>query len=142
MALQVLLREIEGAAGTWDAIPAIASAASGTNAHQSARQPNATVSSPPSSGPTRFEAPALAPQIPSAEPRRSGGKPLTAPASAAGLTIPAATPCTARVSSRTTMSGATAPPAAPAANSRSPASATRRGPSRSTNLPDGQSVSA
>ncbi len=58
---------------------ATAATVSGTSAHQSARHPNATVSSPPSSGPSRFDMPALAPQMPSALPRRSGGKPLTAP---------------------------------------------------------------
>ena len=74
-------------------------AVSGSSAHQFARQPKATVSRPPSSGPSRLDMPALAPQMPSALPRRSGGKPLTAPASAAGLTRPAPTPWMTRATS-------------------------------------------
>ena len=71
-------------------MPTAAAAVRGSSAHQLARQPKATVSRPPSSGPARLDMPALAPQIPRALPRRSGGKPDTAPASAAGLTSPAA----------------------------------------------------
>ncbi len=102
--------------GTSRAIAAAAISASGTSTHQSARQPSHTVSTPPSSGPSRFETPALAPQIPSALPRRSGGKPLTAPARAAGLTRPAPTPWTTRVATSTPMLDASAPRPAPSAN--------------------------
>ncbi len=86
--------------------------------------------------------PALAPQIPSAPPRRSGGKPLTAPASAAGLTSPAPTPWSTRVATSTAMLGATAPAAAPSAKRPSPRSARLRAPKRSTSVPPGRSASA
>src|SRR5579875_3869475 len=108
--------------------------------HQSARQPSVTVSAPPSSGPARFDTPEAAPQMPSAAPRRSGGKPLTAPASAAGLTRPAPTPCSPRASSSTAISPASAPAAAPTAKSARPSSARRREPKRSTSIPPGSSA--
>ena len=69
--------------------------------------------SPPSSGPRRFDIPALAPQIPSALPRRSGGKPETAPASAAGLTRPAPAPWMIRATSSWPKLPARAPNSAP-----------------------------
>ena len=69
--------------------------------------------------------PELAPHIPSAEPRRSGGKPDTAPASEAGLTSPAPTPWTSREATSTPKLPASAPITAPAANTASPASPTR-----------------
>ena len=50
-------------------------ALAGTRNHQQARQSIATVSRPPTTGPIRFAMPELAPQMPSAAPRRSGGKP-------------------------------------------------------------------
>ena len=81
--------------------PRLAASASGTSAHQAARasrrRPTRT---PPSSGPTRFAVPALAPQIPRALPRRSGGKPRLHPPSAAGLTRPTPIPCSTRVRHR------------------------------------------
>ncbi len=86
--------------------------------------------------------PALAPQIPSALPRRSGGKPLTAPASAAGLTSPAPAPWTIRATISAPKLETTAPAAAPMANSAGRSSATRRAPNRSTSSPPGSSSSA
>src|ERR1700729_1018915 len=102
-------------------MPAAAISASGTSAHQLARHPSVTVSRPPSSGPSRFATPADAPQIPSAPPRRSGGNPLTAPASAAGLTRPAPTPCTTRLAISAPMLDMSAPAPAPTAHAASPA---------------------
>ena len=95
-------------------------ALAGTKNHQHARQSIATVSSPPITGPIRFAMPELAPQMPSADPRRSGGNPETAPASEAGLTSPAPTPCTSRDATSTPKPPASAPIAAPAANTASP----------------------
>ena len=77
--------------------------------------------------------PELAPQIPSAAPRRSGGKPETAPASDAGLTSPAPTPCTTRDATSTPKLPATAPRSPRrTANTASPTERDRREPIRST----------
>ena len=86
--------------------------------------------------------PALAPHTPSARPRRSGGKPLTAPASAAGLTRPAPAPCSTRVAASAPMLEDNAPAAAPVANRPRPssASAERQGGQRA--MPPGSSVTA
>src|SRR6202012_6094829 len=100
--------------------------ASGTSAHQTARQLSVKVSSPPRRGPRRLAAPALAPQIPSAAPRRAGGNPLTAPASAAGLTIPAAAPCETRAAINAPALDVSAPAVALAANRPRPSSARLR----------------
>ena len=119
-------------------MPIAAAAVRGSSAHQLARQPKATVSRPPSSGPARLDMPALAPQIPSALPRRSGGKPDTAPASAAGLTRPAPAPWMTRAMSSASKLWASAPASAPTANTPRPLRASRRAPNRSTSSPAGK----
>ena len=129
-------------AGTSRATAAAAISVSGTSAHHAARQPKETVNRPPSSGPTKFETPALAPQIPSALPRRSGGKPLTAPASAAGLTSPAPAPWMTRVVISAPMLDVSAPAPAPTPNTARPTSASRRAPNRSTSAPAGSNTIA
>ncbi|HZO60391.1 MAG TPA: hypothetical protein VFB51_11930 [Solirubrobacterales bacterium] len=119
-----------------------AAALAGIRNHQHARQSIATVRSPPTTGPIRLAMPELAPQMPSAEPRRCAGKPDTAPASEAGLTSPAPMPCTTREAISTSRLPASAPIRAPAPNTASPASPTWRDPMRSTSVPPGKSASA
>src|SRR5438445_425096 len=63
------------ARGTKRRRPQATATLAGRKNHQQARQSIATVSRPPTTGPTRFAIPELAPQKPSAAPRRSGGNP-------------------------------------------------------------------
>jgi len=89
------------------------------------------VMAPPSTGPTTTASAVTPPKIPSAQPRRCGGKAAFSRASASGITIAAPTPCSARAAISAPIPGASAHAADPDANTPSPATKTRRRPNRS-----------
>src|ERR1700744_2204179 len=62
-------------------------------------QPSQSTSNPPTNGPTRLAAPAVAPHRLTATPRRCGGKILVIVDSGCGVSTPAPTPCTTRAAS-------------------------------------------
>ncbi|MNR37092.1 hypothetical protein D3C85_1550830 [compost metagenome] len=59
-------------------------------------QPRPSTRTPPRIGPTRVATPAVAPQMPMAAPRRSGGKILVMTAMVCGVIMAAPRPCTTR----------------------------------------------
>lgn len=97
-------------------------AAIGRLTRNTARQPKATTSPPPSTGPTISELPAAPAQIPTAWARSRGAvKVCVRIARVAGISIAAPTPCTARKMISQPVVGAAAHSPDPAAKTATPA---------------------
>ena len=94
-------------------------------------QDAASVTAPPMTGPSAAPRPTVAPQRPSAMPRRCGGVTLAMSVTVSGITIAAPTPWTARAAISTPMPGASAEAALPAVNTVTPMISRRRRPNRS-----------
>ena len=94
-------------------------------------QDAASVTAPPMTGPSAAPRPAVAPQRPSAMPRRCGGVTLAMSVTVSGVTIAAPTPWTARAAISAPMPGASAEAALPAVNTMTPMISRRRRPNRS-----------
>ena len=94
-------------------------------------QDAASVTAPPMTGPSAAPRPAVAPQRPSAMPRRCGGVTLAMSVTVSGVTIAAPTPWTARAAISVPMLGASAEAALAAVNTVMPMIIRRRRPNRS-----------
>ena len=86
---------------------------------------------PPTSGPRATARPLMAPQMPSATPRRAAGTAAESTVSVNGSTIAPPTPCSARATSSATIDGASAAPADAAVKIATPIASSRRRPKRS-----------
>jgi hypothetical protein len=107
-----------------------------------ARQPNDSVSSPPSSGPTAKAAATVAPQMPRAPARAVPVKAWASRASEDDSSTAPASPWAARPAIRTSAEGASAHSSEAAANPASPPRNIRRRPSRSARVPAVSRVAA
>jgi hypothetical protein len=94
-------------------------------------QDAASVTAPPMTGPSAAPRPAVAPQMPSAMPRRCGAVTLTMSVTVSGIVIAAPTPWTARAAISAPMLGASAEAALPAVKTVIPMTIRRRRPNRS-----------
>ena len=94
-------------------------------------QSRPSVTPPPTSGPAATPSPAMPPQIPTTDPRRSGGNAEVSRVRPSGITIAAPAPCTARNAISVPRLGASPHAAEAAVNRASPQRYTRRRPSRS-----------
>lgn len=103
----------------------------GTFTQNTQCQDRPCVIAPPISGPAATPSPEMPPQIPMIAPRRSAGNAEVRIVRLSGVMIAAPAPCTARAVISRLMSGASAQAAEAAVNSASPATYTRRRPSRS-----------
>jgi hypothetical protein len=97
---------------------------------------------PPITGPPTTASPVMPWRIPSAEPRRSGGKAALTSASASVITSAPPTPWTARAAISEPASGASAQAAEAETNSARPAVNMRRRPKRSPSAAAGKSSTA
>jgi hypothetical protein len=89
------------------------------------------VTAPPMTGPSAAPRPAVAPQMPSAMPRRWGGVTLAMSVTVSGIVIAAPAPWTARAAISTPMLGASAEAALARVNTVMPMIISRRRPNRS-----------
>ena len=99
------------------------------------RHEAASISCPPTSGPTMVAMPDHASQEPTAAPRSAGGKAATMTASALGASSAPKTPCATRPPTITSMLGASAHTSDVAPNPTSPIEKTRRSPKTSPSEP-------
>ena len=99
------------------------------------RHEAASISCPPTSGPTMVAMPDHASQEPTAEPRCAGEKAATITASALGASSAPKTPCATRAPTITSMLGAVAQTSEVAPNPRSPSEKMRRSPKTSPSEP-------
>ena len=90
-----------------------------------------SVTAPPMTGPSAAPRPTMAPQRPSARPRRCGGVTLAMRVRVSGMTIAAPMPWTARAAISVSMLGASAAAALAAVNTVTPMISRRRRPNRS-----------
>ncbi len=86
---------------------------------------------PPTNGPSATPRPLIPPQMPSAAPRRSGGKASLTSVSVSGVTIAAPTPCRARAATRVSTEGASAAKALAVVKIETPIRNIRLRPNRS-----------
>ena len=103
--------------------------------HKTQRQPGPSDSTPPRNTPRADAIPAIAPQTPSAFSRSPPVNVVVTIESAAGSIIAAPTPCARRAPTRTLALPASPPLSEENANTRIPATRTRRRPSRSAARP-------
>ena len=108
---------------------------SGTFTRNTARQPQASISAPPSDGPTPEATAAVAVQIATAVARRAGGNSGSSSASDAGTTPAAPTACSTRAATSSSGEPATAHQADATVNSASAPAYMRRRPTRSAMRP-------
>jgi hypothetical protein len=99
------------------------------------RHDAASISCPPTSGPTTVAMPDHAVHEPTAAPRCAGGNAVTITASALGIRSAPKTPCAIRPATRTSMVGAAAQTIDVRPNPSTPTEKTRRSPSTSPSEP-------
>ena len=97
---------------------------------------------PPTRGPRATASPLIAPQMPSATPRRAVGTAADRTVSVKGSTIAPPTPCSARATSSATIEGAIAAPADAAVKIAIPIASSRRRPKRSPSAAAGSRSTA
>ena len=114
--------------GTWRLAAQTTNAPSGMLIRKIARQLTASISQPPTSGPTAAATPPSADQAPIARPRSSGWKLASMIARLPGVSRAPPMPCTTRAAIRTSMLGATAQRADAPTNQITPMLKIRRRP--------------